>query len=287
MILVAGATGHLGLAICRLLREKNLDVRGLVRPTSDAEKVGLLREMGVALAYGDLKDPPSLDAACQGVDAVISTASSTISRQPDDSIQAVDHDGQIALVDAAVDNGVERYIFISVSGNLTRETPLLEAKRSVERAVIESGIPYTILRPSFFVEVWLTPAFGFDVEHGHARIFGTGDQRMSWISLHDVARFAVASLDHPAAKNAILELGGEAVSPNELLHEIEQRTGKRIDVERIPAEALEAQLEHAESPLDHTITTLCLSYAQGDEIELGRAREVDIPIRSARELVVR
>lgn len=287
MILVAGATGHLGLEICRLLREKNLDVRALVRPTSGAEKVGLLREMGVSLAYGDLKDPRTLDAACQGVDAVISTASSTISRQPDDSIQAVDHEGQIALVDAAVDNGVEHYVFISVSGNLTRNTPLLEAKRSVERAVMESGMTYTILRPSFFVEVWLSPAFGFDVERGHVRIFGTGDQRTSWISLHDVARFAVASLEHPAARNAVFELGGEAVSPNELLSEIEQRTGKRIDVERIPAEVLEAQLEHAESPLDHTITTLCLSYAEGDEIELGRAREIDVPIRSARELVGR
>jgi uncharacterized protein YbjT (DUF2867 family) len=287
MILVAGATGLLGMEICRLLRERGDEVRGLVRRTSDAARVDRLRAMGVTLAYGDLKDPPSIDAACRSVDTVISTASSTLSHQPDDSIQAVDHEGQIALLDAAIDNGVDRYIFISVSGNLTLDSPLLEAKRAVERAVMDSGMTYTILRPSFFVEIWLSPAFGFDVENGQARIFGTGDQRMSWISLQDVARFAVACIDHPTARNAVFELGGEAVSPNQLLREIEQRTGKTIRVERVPAEALQAQREQASTPLEHAIASLCLSYAEGDEIDLGRARELKVPIRSARELVAR
>jgi uncharacterized protein YbjT (DUF2867 family) len=287
MILVAGATGNLGTEICRLLRERDVDVRALVRRTSGAEKVERLRSLGVELVMGDLKDPRSLDAACQNVDTVISTASSTISRQPDDSIQRVDHDGQIALVDAAVANGVERYLFISFSGNLDLECALQSAKRTVERAVRESGMTYTILRPSFFIEVWLSPAFGFDIEHGTARIFGTGDQRMSWISLSDVARFTVECIDHPAARNAVFELGGEAVSPNELVHQVERHTGRSMAVERIPAEALRAQRAQATDPMEHTFATLMLGYAQGDEVDIGAAREIQVPIRSVRELVVR
>jgi uncharacterized protein YbjT (DUF2867 family) len=287
MILVAGATGYLGMEICRLLRERGADVRALVRRTSSPEKVERLRRLGIELVTGDLKDPRSLDAACRNVDTVISTASSTISRQPDDSIQRVDHDGQIALVDAAVSNGVERYLFISFSGNLDLECALQSAKRTVERAVRESGMTYTILRPSFFIEVWLSPAFGFDVEHGTARIFGTGDQRMSWISLSDVARFAIECIDHPAAKNAVFELGGEAVSPNELVEEVERRTGKAMQVERIPADILRAQRAQASDPMEHTFATLMLGYAQGDEVDIGPARELDVPIRSARELVAR
>jgi uncharacterized protein YbjT (DUF2867 family) len=287
MILVAGATGYLGMEICRLLRERGPDVRALVRQTSSPEKVERLRRLGVELVTGDLKDPRSLDAACRNVDTVISTASSTISRQPDDSIQRVDHDGQIALVDAAVSNGVERYLFISFSGNLDLECALQSAKRTVERAVRESGMTYTILRPSFFIEVWLSPAFGFDVEHGTARIFGTGDQRMSWISLSDVARFAIECIDHPAAKNAVFELGGEAVSPNELVEEVERRTGKPMQVERIPADPLRAQRAQATDPMEHTFATLMLGYAQGDEVDIGPARELHVPIRSARELVAR
>ena len=287
MILVAGATGFLGTEICRLLRERDAAVRALVRRTSGAEKVERLQALGVELVMGDLKDPRSLDAACQGVDTVISTASSTISRQPDDSIQRVDRDGQIALVDTAVANGVERYIFVSFSGNLDLECALQSAKRAVERKVRESGMTYTILRPSFFIEIWLSPAFGFDVEHGTARIFGTGDQRMSWISLADVARFTVECLDHPAARNAVFELGGEAVSPNELITEVEQRTGKSMRVERIPADALRAQRAQATDPMEHTLATLMLGYAQGDEIDIGEARKLRSPLRSVREVVLR
>jgi uncharacterized protein YbjT (DUF2867 family) len=287
MILVAGATGYLGSEICRLLRERGSDVRALVRPTSAVEKVERLRALGVDLVPGDLKDPRSLDVACRHVDTVISTASCTISRQADDSIQSVDRDGQLALVDAAVSNGVERYLFVSFSGNLDLECALQSAKRTVERAVRESGMTYTILRPSFFVEIWLSPAFGFDVEHGAARIFGTGDQRMSWISLSDVARFTVACIDHPAARNAVFELGGEAVSPNELISDVERRTGQPMRVERVPAEALRAQREKATDPMEHTFATLMLGYAQGDEVDLGAARELDVPIRSVRELLAR
>jgi uncharacterized protein YbjT (DUF2867 family) len=287
MILVAGATGFLGSEICRLLRDRGEDVRALVRRTSSPEKVEKLRSLGVELAEGDLKDPRSLDKACQRVDTVISTASSTISRQPDDTIQRVDRDGQMALLDAAVSNGVERYLFISFSGNLDLESALQAAKRTVERAVIESGMTYTILRPSFFIEVWLSPAFGFDVENGRARIFGTGDQRMSWISLADVAQFTVACIDHPAAENAVFELGGEAVSPNELVEAVEQRTGKPMEVERIPAAALQQQRAQATDPMEHTIATLCLGYAQGDEVDLGAARELQVPIRSVREFMGR
>jgi uncharacterized protein YbjT (DUF2867 family) len=287
MILVAGATGYLGTEICRLLRERGTDVRALVRHTSSQEKVEALRTLGVELVMGDLKNPRSLDAACQDIDTVISTASVTLSRQPDDTIQRVDQDGQIALVDAAVANGVQRYLFVSFSGNLELECALHTAKRAVERAVRESGMTYTILRPSFFTEVWLSPALGFDVANGRARIFGTGDQRMSWISLADVARVTVESIDHPAARNAVFELGGEAVSPNELVKEVERRTGRSMQVERIPAEALQAQRAQATDPLEHSMTTLCLGYAQGDEVDLGPARELQVAIRSARELVGR
>lgn len=287
MILVVGATGYLGTEICRLLRARDADVRALVRRTSSPDKVDGLRALGVELVTGDLKDRRSLDRACKGVDTVISTASVTLSRQPDDTIQRVDQDGQIALVEAARASGVERYLFVSFSGNLDLECALHTAKRAVEQAVRESGMTYTILRPSFFTEVWLSPALGFDIPNGRARIFGTGDQRMSWISLADVARVTVESIDHPAARDAIFELGGEAVSPNELVEEVERRTGRPMQVERIPVDALRAQLARTTDPLEHSMTTLCIGYARGDEVELGRARELQVPIRSARELLAR
>jgi NADH dehydrogenase len=86
--------------------------------------------------------------------------------------------------------------------------PLQDAKRAVETRLRESGLTYTILQPTYFVEAWLSPGVGFDYPNRKATIYGTGENPISWISYADVARFAVACLDNPASRNATLELGG-------------------------------------------------------------------------------
>ena len=101
MILVAGSTGFVGQRVVRRLAGQGRRVRALVRPGADAGKVDAIRAEGVTFVEGDLKDPPSLRVACDGVSTVISTASATISRGAGDTIDTVDRDGQLALVDAA------------------------------------------------------------------------------------------------------------------------------------------------------------------------------------------
>ncbi len=107
MVLVVGATGLTGSEICHKLRGLGEPVRALVRTTSSKDKIQALQSAGVELCFGDLKDRQSIAAACRGVDAVISTASSTLSRQPDDSIKSVDTEGQLNLVSAASNANVE------------------------------------------------------------------------------------------------------------------------------------------------------------------------------------
>ena len=108
MILVVGSTGVLGSEICRRLTASGKSVRGLVRSSSAPEKVDRLKAMGVETVLGDLRDPSSLAAACQGVDTVITTATTTISMQPGDSIPVTDQQGQLDLVNAARQAGVRR-----------------------------------------------------------------------------------------------------------------------------------------------------------------------------------
>ena len=98
MYLVVGATGLLGNEVCLRLRQRGESVTALIRPTSSPERMRALQEAGVAFTYGDLKDPASLRTACHGIGKLISTASSTFSRQPGDSIATVDLEGQLALV---------------------------------------------------------------------------------------------------------------------------------------------------------------------------------------------
>src|SRR2546425_11960949 len=136
MILVVGATGLLGGEICRRLSERGQSVRALAREPSDPAKVQRLKSHGAEIVQGDLKNRASLDAAVRGASTVISTASTTLSRQPDDSISSVDQDGQLQLVDAARGAGVGQFIYVSFSGNFEVECPLRTAKRRDRKSVV-------------------------------------------------------------------------------------------------------------------------------------------------------
>ena len=276
-VFVAGATGFLGSEICRQLISKNKNVKGLVRVTSDSNKVSRLKEFGVEIVEGDLKNKSSLENALHGMSAVITTVSSTLSRQEGDSIQTVDDEGQINLIDAAVNAGVRHFVYVSFCQ--LGECPLQTAKRKVEKHLAESGLNYTILQPTYFMEVWLSPVLGFDYPNAKASIFGEGKNKVSWIAIKDVASFAVNSLDNPAAKNRIIELGGpEALSPLEVVNIFETTKGKKFELQFVPEVALKAQRDGAQDPLSKSFSTLTLGVVNGSEIDM-RSILVDFPIR--------
>jgi len=266
-VLVAGATGFLGSEICRQLISKNKKVKGLVRTTSDPHKVAQLKESGIETIEGDLKDKGSLESALHGISAIISTVSSTLSRQEGDSIKTVDEEGQANLIDAAVAAGVDQFVYISFCA--LGDCPLQTAKRKVETHLAESGLKYTILQPTYFMEVWLSPVLGFDYPNAKATIFGEGRNKTSWIAIKDVASFAVASLDNPAAVNRIIELGGpDALSPLEVVNIFEATKGKKFELQFVPEEALKAQREGAQDPLSESFATLMLGVVNGSKIDM-------------------
>jgi NADH dehydrogenase len=274
MHLIVGSTGSLGGEICRLLCAQGSAVRALVRATSDPEKVARLSGLGAEIVRGDLKDRGSLDKACRDASAVISTASSTVSRQAGDSIENVDQQGQLNLIEAAEQAGVKHFILISFP-NIDVDFPLQSAKRAVEDRLRRSRMAWTILQPTCFMEVWLGPALGFDPAHGTAQIYGDGKSKTSWISFLDVARFAVAALDNPRARNAVIKLGGpDALSPLEVVRLAEQVTGKAISVQHVPEEALRAQHDTATDSLQKSFAALMLYYARGDAIDMKEALRV-------------
>lgn len=291
MNLIVGATGRLGGEICRQLAAKGKPVRALVRATSDPAKVAALRDCGAEIVQGDLRDRASLDAACRGVTAVISTVSSMpVSYQPEENdIESVDLKGVKALIDAAQAAGVQRLIYTSFSGNLDLDFPLANAKRAVEQYLKESGLVYTILRPSYFMEAWLSPAVGFDYPNAKARIYGAGERPLSFISLFDVVQFAVASLDNPAARCATLELGGpEALSPLQAVQIFEEVGGRSFEVEHVPEEALAAQQRAATDAMQQSFSALMRCCAQGDPIEMGETlKAFPIQLTSVRDYAQR
>lgn len=279
MILVVGSTGFLGSDVVRRLTASGKQVRALVRASSDPAKRALLEASGATLVEGDLKDPASLRAACAGVDTVISTASATVSRASGDSVDSVDRQGQLHLVDAAESAGVRHVVYVSVSGNNIDRFALLEAKRGVEERLRAGKAKFTIIRASFFMEVWLSPMLGFDPAGGRVRIYGTGDQPISMISVPDVAAYVVGCVENAAAENQTIELGGpEPTTYNAVVEMYEKALGRSIAREHVPAAALEAQFAAAVDPMEKTFAALMLAAARGDVIDVGPALQ-KVPIR--------
>jgi uncharacterized protein YbjT (DUF2867 family) len=264
MILVVGATGILGTEICRKLAGGQTAVRALARQTADPARLSSLREAGVEIFWGDLKDPESLRSACIGAEVVISTASSTLSRQANDSIETVDRLGQLSLIDAARRAGVEHFTFVSIPRNPLHESPLTRAKAQAEQSLIETGMGYTILAANFFMEVWLSPALGFDYPHRKAVIFGDGQAPISWVSYRDVAEFAVRSHLTPNARNRTLEVGGpQDLGPLDVVQIFERVSGASFERQFVPDGALLAQMNQATDPLAESFAKLQLEYAHG------------------------
>ena len=267
-VLVVGATGFLGMEICRQLAASHKAVKALVRLSSDPEKVKALENLGIETVTGDIKDRGSLDEAFINVEQVISTASSTLSKVTGDSIETVDHLGQLNVIDAAEKAGVKKFVFISFPES-PEQFPLQDAKRSAEETLKATGIEYTILRPTFFMEIWLGPYLGFDIKNRKATVYGHGVNKISWISLKDVARFSVLSLNNGKAANKVLELGGpEALSPMEVIKMAESVSGSSFELQYVPEEVIRNQKEKSEFPLEQSFSALMLTLARGGEIDM-------------------
>jgi uncharacterized protein YbjT (DUF2867 family) len=276
MILVVGATGIVGGMVTRKLLEQGKAVRILVRANSPSEEmaqVGMatpalsLQEAGAEPVTGDLKDPGSLARAVEGVETVIATANSAM-RGGDDNIQSVDLEGNHALIDAAKAAGVKHFIFVSALGAQPGSpVPLMDAKGRTEQYLRDSGMDHTILEPNVFTEVWVPMVVGQRVMAGEPVILmGEGRRRHTFISNEDVAAFAIAAVDNPAARNQTLPLGGpDALSWRDIVEIFERVVGEKVDVRYVaPGEpvpglsdvvlGLMAAFETFDSPLDMTET---------------------------------
>ncbi|MBK7428534.1 MAG: SDR family oxidoreductase [Saprospiraceae bacterium] len=236
-ILVVGGSGLLGKEIVALLLNLKFEVYVLTRTVG---KFPQLAAMGATLVYGDLKDKKSLLSACQGMDAVISSAHSMIGKGKYSS-EKIDKLGQLELVNAAVISGVKYFSFISVIGaSKTHALDFYRNKSLVEAHIIASGMEYNIIRGSAFMEFHIKEMMGKSIlEKGKVTILGKGINPSNFVSVNDVAQVVVLCLTNENKHNKSFDIGGpENLSRLEIIELYSTKIGKKIKVNHIPNWAL-------------------------------------------------
>ncbi|MEO8194215.1 MAG: SDR family oxidoreductase [Gemmatimonadales bacterium] len=237
MILVVGSTGTLGRKVARSLLAAGRDVRVMTRQLA---RVDELKKLGAKPVRADLNDPHSLEFALRGVRAVVTAAHSMLGRR-DEASDLVDDAGHRSLIDAAREAGVEHFVYTSVVG-ASPDHPIdfWRSKARVERYLEESGLAYTIIRPTAFMEMHAYQLIGKAVLEGKRVIlFGRGQNPRNYVAAEDVAKTIHGVLQLPALRGEILEIGGpENLTAHQVVETFERVSGRRAKVMHVPLAAV-------------------------------------------------
>jgi len=242
MILVSGGTGFVGGAIVRELAKRGKPVAALTRDPESARD--RFPGFDVELRKGDVTDASTLTAALAGVDSVIGCQqfpNSPIENPGKGyTFENVDARGTENLVSAAKTAGVSRYVYLSGAGAAPGGRHWYKAKWRAESAVKDSGITYTILRPSW---IYGPEDNALNRFIGMARflpfvpqIGDIGKQRMQPVFVEDVARAVADSLESSATDNRIFEIGGpDVLSMEEVVATALEAAGRKRAIIAAPA----------------------------------------------------
>jgi NAD(P)H dehydrogenase (quinone) len=225
MILVTGSAGKTGRAIIRALTKKRESVRAIAH---SPEQVPPLRALGVEdVLIGDLLDPASVAQAVQGVRAVYHIAPNV---NPDEL------DIGKTILRAARSANVERFIFHSVLRPQIEAMPHHWQKLRVEESILESGLPFTILQPTIYMQNLLA-YWDQIVEDGIYPIPYAPETRLSMVDLEDVAEVAAMVVSEPGYQDAVFELVGvSATSPLEIASTLSQKLRRSVTVKVVSHE---------------------------------------------------
>lgn len=227
-VAVFNASSRQGLAQLRQLLDQGYDPVAISRSAAIIEAAGLGAVRTVA---ADNADPASLDAALDGVDAVFFQL--PLLETPDRLVRFADN-----VAEAALRAGVQRFIHNSTmwSPDDTCGEVTYDTVRVAERRIEASGLPYTILRPTLFMDNWLT-AYALPLLRDRQlyRYPHNPEMEYSPISLDDVARFMVAALPRTDLVGERLRIAGpETLRPEDVRALLSDAMGVPITYEYQP-----------------------------------------------------
>ena len=232
IILVTGATGQQGGASARHLQARGWRVRALTRdPHTAAARA--LADSGVEVVQGDLNDRASLDRAIKGAYGVHSVQS----YMPQDPTREV-YQGK-NLAEAASDAGVEHFVYSSVAGaDQHAGTPEQDSKGEIEQHIRSSGLPATILRPTYIMDNYNNiPALRQGILGGSFMFPAPPETKLQFIAADDIGAFVAVALEDPKTFiGKALELAGDELTITQTVEVFSRVIGRPVQFIEMPLE---------------------------------------------------
>lgn len=222
-VLIAGATGALGMEIVKELHKKNTPMRGLTRSTKNTVE---LEQLTGDVFIGDASNG-EIEGLTEGITTVISSLGKSVSlfTPTDESFYESDYLANKNILDNALQNGVKRFIYVSIKGaDFAQDYTVAKAHRMFEKYLMESGIDYTIIRPVGFFSGLNDLAIM--AKRKMIPIVGSGEARTNSIHHKDLAKVVVGFLKEGPQT---IEVGGPKIHTRmEMAEMIEEKIGGQI-----------------------------------------------------------
>lgn len=243
-VFVIGATGTIGRAVVQALIYQGFDVVCFIRPRSMKKELHQNESLfaGVSIRYGEVSDLQSIqEQGFQGekFDVLVSCLASRTGAPKD--AWAIDHQAHLSILEAAKSAGIAHFILLSA---ICVQKPLLafqHAKLAFEKALIESGLTYSVVRPTAFFKS-LSGQIG-RVKNGKPfLVFGDGMlTSCKPISDSDLGDFIVSCIHDDTKHNCILPIGGPgaAITPREQGEKLFALLGKEVRFKQVPVALLD------------------------------------------------
>ena len=260
LVLVTGATGRQGGAVARNLLGRGFRVRVLTR---DPQKPSArsLAERGAEVVRGDLEDRSSVDLALEGVYGVFS-----VQNPLEAGMEGEIRQGK-ALADAAKAASVEHFVFSSM-GSAHRVTgiPTFESKWEVEEHIRSTGLPYTVLRPVFFMQNW--EMMRDQILAGTLAQPLDPDKPLQQISTEDIGAFAAMAFDDPDRWiGREMDIAGDELTMVQTAQTFGRVIGRKVDYYQIPWEQFREAMGEVVTVLNRWFNDV------GFEADIAAARE--------------
>ena len=235
-VLIAGATGKQGGAAAKALIEKGFKIKALTRnPSSHAARA--LQKAGAELVKGDLTDKASLAGALKGVHAVFAMTT------PFQNGHEAEVEQGVNMVDAAKAAGVGHLVFSSVaSADKSTGIPHFDSKYKVEQHIAASGIPYTIIGPTAFMDNFIQPFALANLRQGKLARALPATRPIQLIAVEDIGSFAAFVIENGNEfLGERIDIAGDERTGEETAVILSKIAGRTIKYEGFPPASLRAQ----------------------------------------------